>query len=391
VQPSSTSLTAALAACVIPALAATGCSSSNAPAPAPSTFTYQTPSIAVAAGEERYVCYAQTLTEDLTIDRYDYTLVRGIHHLFFSRTLAPEPEGLSECDVLFRTTWVPLFVAGTGSASLQDPAGSATVLPKGTQVVLQVHLLNPASQGIDVTAALQMHRSTIANPTPVGIYAFGTERISLAPNAVGTASYDCTTAEDVESFGNFPHMHELGTALKLEVADSTGAYNEVYSRDPYSFNNQYIDTLPLSVPKGAKTRITCTYANTTDSVVTYGETTSDEMCFFVAFVAGDGNIGGCVEQVAPDGGTDAGGSCTPTANSVGIGAACTAGGNQCASGLACTSDLSSSAPSPGYCVKVGCSADSDCGDGAICCAPPAGGGVELCFPAACAAAACSAP
>src|SRR5258708_6812770 len=182
----------ATAGAVLAIVASSGCSSSSSPAPSSSVFSYKTPTVTVSPGQERYVCYAQTLAEDLQIDRFDYAVVPGVHHVFFSRTLAPEPNGLSECDVLFKTTWIPLFVAGTGSASMQDPPGAAAVLPKGTQINVQLHLLNPDQKELRVSATIEMHRSSASNPKPVGIYAFGTERITLAPSGPASVTDECT-------------------------------------------------------------------------------------------------------------------------------------------------------------------------------------------------------
>jgi len=181
-----------------------------------------------AAGQERYVCYTRTLDADLAVDRFDYAAKSYVHHIFFSRTLQPEPDGVSECDVLFRTTWIPLFVAGNGSAHLAYPQGAATLLPKGTQIVVQLHLLNASSGPQDVNVDIEMRRSTEKNPVAVGLYAFGTQRISLAPNAASSISYECTTRQDVQSFTMLAHMHRLGTKMTLEVADGSGAYHDVF-------------------------------------------------------------------------------------------------------------------------------------------------------------------
>jgi hypothetical protein len=186
-------------------------------------------------------------------------------------------------------------------------------------------------------------------------------------------------------------MHKLGTALTLEVADSTGAYQTVYKRNPYDFNNQYMDSLQLSVPKGTKTRITCTYDNTTNNTVTYGESTNDEMCFLATFMAGQEGAGGCIEAPpAGDAGAGDGGTCMAAANAMGVGASCTAGGGQCPSGLQCSTDLSASSNPAGFCLKLGCATSTDCGSGATCCAPPQSGGIKLCLPNACLPSSCPA-
>jgi hypothetical protein len=359
------------------------------------TFTLQTPTVQVAANKERYVCYAQTLDEDLTIDRYDYAVVPFVHHVVVARTLAPEQDGVSECDVLFKTTWVPLLVAGKGSATLEDPAGAATVLPKGTQILVQLHLLNASSSDANVAAAIDMHRSSLAAPKPVGLYAFGTQIISLGAGT-SSVSYECTPDGDVESFAEFPHMHKLGTKVTFEVADAAGAFHEIYRRDPYDFNNQSIDPTPVLIPKGTKTRVTCTYDNKTGAAVTFGESTSNEMCYLAMFVTNQGGVNGCVQTSPPgDGGQAAGdgaagGTCKAVANSIGIGGACTAGGGQCPSGLQCSTDLGASSDPAGFCMKIGCAASADCGNDATCCAPAQGGGVEVCLPNACLPADCPA-
>jgi len=355
------------------------------------SYSVQLPTVTVAAGQERYVCYTRTLDADLAVDRFDYAAKSYVHHIFFSRTLQPEPDGVSECDVLFRTTWIPLFVAGNGSAHLAYPQGAATLLPKGTQIVVQLHLLNASSGPQDVNVDIEMRRSTEKNPVAVGLYAFGTQRISLAPNAASSISYECTTRQDIQSFTMLAHMHRLGTKMTLEVADGSGAYHEVFRRDPYDFNNQFLDPAPLQIAKGTKTRITCTYDNTTNAAVTYGESTNNEMCFLATFVTGQQGPTGCIEGPnAGDAGTGTDASaCTPTANAMGVGAGCTAGGNECPSGLQCSADLSSSS-GPGFCLKIGCTTASECGAGATCCAPPQGGGIKVCLPTACAPASCPA-
>ena len=382
---------ASAAPCGLALLALGGCSSGgSSPAQDTTTFSLETPSVTVDANKEKYVCYAKTLDADLTIDRYDYASVPFVHHVVVARTLAPEPDGVSECNVLFKTTWIPLLVAGKGSASLQDPEGAATVLPKGTQLLVQLHLLNASSSNAPVRVSVDMHRSTLPNPKPVGLIAFGTQVITLPAGMKSSVSYECTPKSDVESFAEFPHMHKLGTQLTFETADDTGAFHEIYRRDPYDFNNQSIDAEKVAIPKGTRTRVTCTYDNQTPAAVTFGESTDNEMCYLAMFVAGQDGVTGCVQTMpAGDGGT-AGGTCKATANSVGVGAPCTAGGGQCASGLQCSADLGASSGPAGFCMKLGCTASAECGSDAACCAPAAGGGVKVCLPDACLPPECSA-
>lgn len=369
------------------------CSSKHndaAPATGAATFTLTTPDIVVGAGEEKYVCYAKTLEEDVAVDRFELAENAVVHHVFLSRTLAPEPEGLSECNVIFKQTWLPMFVTGKGSTTLEYPSGAASVLRKGSQVVLQLHLLNVKNEDVHTTAGVAMRISTAANPDPVAIYAFGTQKILLPPEAKTDVVDVCTPTEDIQAFATLAHLHKLGAALHFEVEQDDGTMKEVVNRDPYSFDNQFIDPTPISVPKGRKTKVTCTYQNTTDKQVTFGESSLDEMCYLVGYIRGKEGAFGCSDRpfIPNDAGADGSVAdaapldCKPAANSIGVGGACTAGGNECKNGLSCSTDLSSSG-GPGFCVKLGCKSTGECGGDATCCSPSQGGGVKVCLPASC--------
>jgi len=365
------------------AMGLAGCSSSSSgDSSSQSTFSLTFPPVVIPASTEKYVCYSKTVDQDMAIDAVDFSAVPFVHHAFFSREMQPQPDGVAECDVVFRTSWLPLLLAGKGSASLQYPQGAANVIPKGAQIVLQLHLLNAGTTDATVsTATVNMHLTKAPNPIPVGIYAFGSQQLSLAPMAAQSIQYECTPTGDVDAFALFAHMHKLGTKLTLEVADANGVYKEVYRRDPYDFNNQYIDPIPLHVSKGTKTRVTCSYDNTTSATVHYGESTNDEMCYLAGFVPGQAGAFGCVQPPETDGG---GAACNATANAMGISAPCTKGGGECGSQNSCSLDLPGASGGSGICTRVGCNAGADCGDGATCCSPAQGGGlVNVCLPSSC--------
>ena len=373
----------------------TACSNSNGngtPPIAAPTFTLTTPDITVPAGQESYVCFSQTLDEDIAVDRFEFTQTQFVHHVFLSRAVAPEPEGLSECNVIFRQTWRPMFVTGNGSTSLEYPPGAASVLHKGEQIVLQLHLLNASTTEAHKSASVVMRKSTLSNPDPVAIYAFGTQKIALPPHAATNIVDDCKPSEDVEAFATFAHMHKLGTALHFSVEGDDGTMQEVVNRDPYSFNKQFIEADPIRAPKGKKTHLTCGYDNTTDHVVTFGESSNDEMCYLVGYVRGKEGAFAChSESPEADAGTP--NACMPTENAAGVGASCTKGGNECKAGLSCSLDQSQTPDGGGgFCLRIGgCTTSADCGGGdATCCAPVEGGGaIKICIPESCRPSSCA--
>ncbi|MEZ4371996.1 MAG: hypothetical protein R3B07_14275 [Polyangiaceae bacterium] len=387
-------------AVVVAALAIASCSSSeSSPESDPNTLVVQSDAVTVPAGSERYMCYAHTLTEDVYVDRFDYSARPIVHHFLLAKTLTPEPEGLTDCsDVLFRFSWLPLFGAGKGDAQLQLPDDSAVVLPKGTQVLLQLHLLNTTSKDVTDRPKITLHKTQDRTRMPAGIYAFGTDKIALQPNAKGSAVDDCTMSEDVELFGLLAHMHYLGENLVFETASAGAALEQRYRKDPWNFDTQIIEPVSLKLKAGDQTRVTCNYDNSTPGDIGFGESSSDEMCFLVGFAKNRTSLDGCLTfggggdldgGVPPD--PDAGICGEQQENSTGIGRTCSKGGGECASGQVCSSDQGQTPDgSPGFCLKIGCSATADCGGGgATCCAPAEGGGViKICVPEACRPADC---
>jgi hypothetical protein len=263
----------------------------------PNTFRWSTESFSVDAEQEKYLCYAKTLDEDLVINSYKSTVGTFVHHLILSRARKPETEGFSECDVAFKSNWETIFISGAGSSTLEFPSDAGVVLKKGTQLVLQMHLLNTRDTPVDGSVIIDMTRSSVENPRPVSSYIFGTAAVELPPmqqtDVVGT----CAVRQPVHLIAGFPHMHLLGSAMRFEVGPSKDALQEVFKRDPFEFGNQSIDKLAVTLTPGNVTRVTCTFNNTKDQTVSYGESTLNEMCYFIGFAVDLPAQSACLEVI----------------------------------------------------------------------------------------------
>jgi len=340
----------------------------------------------VPAGEERFLCFTTNVPEDMWVDFFDYEATPVVHHLILSEALAPEPEGMTECDTLFRVTWSPLFLAGAGDSQLAVPEGTGHQLEEGVQLVGQLHLLNVSDEEVTDSAVIRLRKTEEEGLEKVKLVAFGTFNVALPPLSDGEAIGQCAIPHDMYLFGAFPHMHYLGQTLVVEAGPSPDTMEEVFRSDPYDFDNQAVLPMDLNIAAGDEIRVSCTYFNPHEEMVTFGESTLNEMCFFVGFATGEfEGIGGCMG----DGGSgDGGGGFLPAGcgegepNDLGIGASCTAGGGECAEGLDCTADL---LDGPGMCIKIGpCESAAECGNDAICCTPvQAGGVIDICVPDDC--------
>jgi hypothetical protein len=74
-------------------------------------------------------------------------------------------------------------------------------------------------------------------------------------------------------------MHQLGIRLESELTRPGGGILSLGLADPYSFEDQVVYPMNVDVYPGDKMTTRCTWNNTTDSTVKWGEATNEEMCF----------------------------------------------------------------------------------------------------------------
>jgi Copper type II ascorbate-dependent monooxygenase, C-terminal domain len=183
--------------------------------------------------------------------------------------------------------WAP------GNLPRRLPAGTGILLPKGADIVMQVHY----------------HRSgkTETDRTRMGIYfAKGTvdKRLRVLPIAgrplripAGEANYTAQAnlpiPADVTVLQVTPHMHLLGREMTVTATLPDGAQKPLVRVPDWDFNWQttYSFKEPLKLPRGSRISLTARYDNSAANPlnpnnppreVTWGEQTTDEMC--LAFV-----------------------------------------------------------------------------------------------------------
>ena len=255
-------------------------------------WVFRTEEFTLAPGEERFVCYAADTPADLSIKRFSVAGKPMIHHfLMVTADDTKEPQGTSECGAAFKLSWSPIFMAGAGDSVVAIPDGAARQVGAGTQLVLQLHLLNATNQPVTEFAEVRMERSPDADPTPVGQFIFGTFDLALPPKQKSNLQINCSvggTPSGVQIFAMFPHMHYLARKQTLKLGPDQNNLSTIYTRNPYDFQQQTIDPLDLRILPGTAARLTCSYDNDRDETITYGESTNNEMCFAIGFTVGSG-------------------------------------------------------------------------------------------------------
>jgi len=176
----------------------------------------------------------------------------------------------------FVWAWAP---GNEGGFKLPDDVG--LYLPKGP-MHLELHYYNLGGtqeefdrSGFEVCATRtpRKHLATVTND----FNAFPL----LTPGARQSFQDICrvitTTDEDMHLIGVAPHMHKLGVHAFMSVTHDD--VESVLHDAPYSFSDQLIYPLDdVVVKSGDVVTSRCTWENTTDHLVGFGQSSDDEMC-----------------------------------------------------------------------------------------------------------------
>jgi Copper type II ascorbate-dependent monooxygenase, C-terminal domain len=250
-------------------------------------------------GTEGYVCARHTIDEDLYVNGFDAIKPLGTHHTLLTMGEPNAPDGLTPCNA-GENRPLSVFGSGLGTDLLEFPPGVGLKIAKGSQVLLNLHLFNSGADdlsGLSGTRVRTMPESEVKDIAE-GILA-GTLMLRLPPGETTTSIGHCTMSSDVTLFAVAPHMHQLGIHEKV-VAERASADEVVLLDAPYDFNEQSYGLIePLKLTKGDRVRVECTHRNTTDKIVTFGESTLSEMCFAGLYrYPADGSVFLCMDPPA---------------------------------------------------------------------------------------------
>nr|UXE44857.1 hypothetical protein Hi04_10k_c3807_00022 [uncultured bacterium] len=183
--------------------------------------------------------------------------------------------------------WVP----GNDAPLVPPSSNVGYYLPPGWAWVLQVHYNVTGHPPPDTTSVVLWLGDPIITEVPHAIIA-GNVDFALPPSSqmtvVGEAAVtDTSTPETFNSgwagrvYAVWGHEHLLGKSVQLDVVKADGSEQCLLHIPRWDFHWQSVYRLKnfVSVSPGDHIRVRCSYENTTDRMVTYGEGTADEMCF----------------------------------------------------------------------------------------------------------------
>lgn len=250
-------------------------------------ITVTTGAFEVPPGADTFECFYTDRITDRELAATNATAVQmtGGHHLALYYTMTPRDVQHHRCTDEEMSTWEIVAVAGgeAGGGSDQSlPAGLATRIPAGAQLVVQAHYIamtgTPASVSDTITVGL-------VDPSTIRAYAnqfiMNDAGFTLDAHATVRATFVCHAPRDLDIVMYMGHMHRRGMQFTLEQlagATDTGTvmydepWEESYATHPPVVHAP-IDA-PLHVASGQRFRQTCTWSNPDDTPVLF----PTEMC-----------------------------------------------------------------------------------------------------------------
>lgn len=195
----------------------------------------------------------------------------------------PEGGGIGFLPAGMLGGWAP------GALPHRLPAGTGILLPKGADVVLEVHYHKDGKPETDQTqVALYFNKETVDKP--MHLFPLANLGLRIPP---GDKNYEIhaklPVIFDATLLTIFPHMHTLGRQMTVTATLPSGAKQTLIDVPDWDFSWQgfYAYKQPVHLPAGSRIDLVAHYDNSEDNprnpshppkLVTWGEQTTDEMC-----------------------------------------------------------------------------------------------------------------
>lgn len=184
--------------------------------------------------------------------------------------------------------WAP------GNEPSKLPAGIGRALPRGADVVIQVHY-HPNGKPETDRSRIGLYFSREPVRQTLHWNAAAKLDLDLPPGESNIEALASWTAPiDLEAYAITPHMHLLGRDMRVWVKFPDGRRQDLVEIADWDFawQNTYVFEHPIDLPKGSEVQLVAHFDNSAANPrnpnspprrVRWGEATTDEMC--IAFIA----------------------------------------------------------------------------------------------------------
>ncbi len=220
---------------------------------------------------DEYFCARLTVTEDMLLSGFNAISPIGTHHTVLSVGDPDGADGQFSC-AFFQNHDTLLFASGVGTDDFVFPEGVALPVQAGQQLFLNVHTFNASTHDISGVSGVAVKKVESAETLAEFTFA-GTFDIDIAANdPEAQASGGCTLSQDGTILNWWPHMHQLGEHMLVEING-----DPVHDED-FRFEEQINYPTNRQVSAGDEITVTCEYLES-DADVHFGDSSNEEMCF----------------------------------------------------------------------------------------------------------------
>lgn len=217
-----------------------------------------------------------------TSDVHSVTLDRDIY-IGGIRPIAPQGTHHTVLALGNLTAGNYLYASGVGTNAVMFPPGVGLKLSQGDELVLQLHLFNPSPNPLSGVSGIEIIEVPEAEvEQEAEIFLPGPLSFQIPPNSEYSASGTCDIGTTQNIFAVFPHMHQLGTHFKTTL--NIAGREQILHDEDYTFEHQaFLSFDPITLNPGDSIETECTWTNTTASSVSWGESSTSEMCFSIMY------------------------------------------------------------------------------------------------------------
>jgi hypothetical protein len=226
-----------------------------------------------------------------------------LHHWLLFSTNEQNPEGFHKTaplPTLIGTN--PILLAGwaVGGPNLVAPDQVGFELPDpGSTINVQWHFYNSTSTDqkdaskVQICTVPKAMRAHVGGVTWLGTEDLGGNKWTLGmgmpPHMTSTFTTTCTpgrkglaATDSIHIIGFEPHMHKIGKHMTTKVTHMDGMIETIFDQ-PFNFGSETHYFKDYELKPGEKLTTSCTFDNTSDVGVPFGESSDTEMCYQFTF------------------------------------------------------------------------------------------------------------
>lgn len=256
-------------------------------------FVLQSGQVTIQPNTEAYYCYYKTIPGNASIEvgAFQSWMSTGASHHFitYEASAAGTPDGTLEQCAGVAGKWVYATSVSGQVIELKMPDTVGLTMSAGTQLVLNMHFVNPNSTPVSPVLKLNVLYAKNVQYQAATMVSFNAG-IDVPPaTAAGpgtqTVSGTCTAPVGSKFFAITSHTHKHATVTKVNYVSGGQVQNVVDTTD-WESPDVGLFYAPdfLTVKAGDSFTYSCSYSNTTSSPVLVGETAaSNEMCMAIGY------------------------------------------------------------------------------------------------------------